>query len=443
MAGLRDFFGGGDDSIDYKKAERAAGMPRWEQTKRTFRDIKDTVTGLGKKGVIKALGRGAKTVGLRAALPVATAYGLAKAGAAVFDRLADDKQEEALSSYNTAEDRQAFREAQQGLRPRITPTVRTRNPEGTTRLPDDMVRRKTPQEEAGVPDAIGRDGEPFYKGPDRKSGRLSDPIGVTDSGVPMFQDSANSFSDRGQRGSAPFSQTADLTERLASLDRQYQSLRDSNRAREEGFDDVEDFRQAALEQQVLGLRMAGAEDQAIAQIASQGGLRGLAPEATRGTLRDQVALANLNRNLSNDAFNRQLQTGKLRISKQNAETGEANRARGELNDIQSLLASEDDADREQGVARARSVLLSDPNLEGPESNAILNWAIESGETGWLEDLLTFGQGAPRPKTPGDLRNYRIDGDELKKEGNQFVGINLPPEIIRIIEAHKNAQRGIR
>ncbi len=419
--------------------------------RRKFRDVMKAVKGLGAKGLAGALVRGAGVVG-RLGLP-AVAAGIG--GNAVAADIAGDQDEAGNIMAGRVEGNAKYKEGLRAAREGRGPGMGAIPPDQMELLPESNLvkgprtRRVTPQEEVGAPEGLDSQGEPFYAGIPHTTARVEEPIARTAGGTEVFQDTPGearrAFSDRGLRATPT---PVNLQDRLADLNRQYMTVRDENLAREGGFRDAEAFREADRARQINELRQAGIGEAGLTQLIAQGGLRGVAPENQGGSMRDQIALAEYQRKSDNDAFDRQARLGEfglreqgVELQRRGSERAAASDSRDELSTITEQRASEDEAVRAQGTARAQEIILSDP--ESPAARTLITDAITKGDTGFLDYVLNGFSDAPRPQSPGDLSNFRIEGGELKKQGNQFVGIKLPADIQRLLEAYYNSKRGLR
>lgn len=330
---------------------------------------------------------------------------------------------------------------------------------GATPEATDLYRSNV---EAGAPVAIDPTGEEIF---------ANDLAGVDRNGTPMFRDGPNSFSDRGLRGS--YSQPADLNERLDSLDRQYRDVRDANRAREEGFDDVDDYRQYAAEQQIRELMEAGLGENAMYEFVRQGGLRGSRANLNAMDTGDQIRLAELTRKLNNDERDFELESArdadtrayresllglrsdeldarntrddmrmqldllKYQQGALNAYNMLDNTSKQQFNSVVGLLSNPDT--RAAGLAQAQAMLSEDSSA----AEALTNYLIAEDTGGGLVDWVANGfQEPPRPMNDLDLRsNYRVVGDELRR-GNNWVGPNYPPDILRLL-AERLSTKGLQ
>ena len=265
-------------------------------------------------------------------------------------------------------------------------------------------------------------------------------------GTPIFQDGPTSFSG-GLRGTP-----VNLQDRLSDLNRQYMNVRDENLAREGGFRDAEAFREADRARQITELRQAGVGEQGLAQLIAQGGLRGVAPENQGGSMRDQIALAEYQRKSENDLYDRdyqnrqiELQAGNLGLQRTGSARADEAASLKRLQDVQTMLLSDDAGERGAGSAQARDIILNDPELKNPATRSLLMWAASQGKTGAIDQVLNWLRPAPTAQTPEGLRGFRPERDflgggiELKQDGNQVVGRDFAPDIARVLEAFYTAQ----
>jgi hypothetical protein len=298
-----------------------------------------------------------------------------------------------------------------------------------------------------------QDETPFYSGINRvATGRVDSPIGRTDNGTQIFQDSPNSFSDRGRPPSLrsdPDQNRVDMLARYDEIGRRNRELQDAREAASMGIT-TEAWQAEKLARNARDMRGAMGE-QGFQQFVSQGGLRGLpggsgelgamAGVTGAGAMDagDMIRYADLQRSLGKDAFDQQvkglelgLRGEQLATNQQLARLQEQREANDVLANAATDLISDDEQTRQLASGRVLQMIRDDPN--SPQVRALIGGLLGGGTTGMIDRGLRLGGEAPRPIDPTDFaQNYFMDGNAVQRRDALTVDRDFNPDVARILD----------
>jgi hypothetical protein len=401
-------------------------------------------------GASAGLARGGQVAGKVAAVakplsrfvrPGVGAVSAALAGKEAAEYFADRQQNNALESYNTVEDANAFRDAQSAGYT-INPEARTSMPEGFTPGKPTVwsggLRSQSPNEQVGAPDGIDRDGQPFYKGPQAGKGRLKDAIGMTQGGSPIFQDGKGEFSDRGMNRNAFASDPRDnLANELDRIDEA--SFRNA---------ELQDAREAAS----MGLSTEAwqAQKGTLGRGAARDAQRGLRAEGY-GNLGDRIQVADFQRKALNDQFDQSVELADLslkrdQVEEQRTRTDIAEEAstRAELNDISAGLSADDKTLRSQASGRAIEMIRADP--DSPAARSVVQGVLRNADgTGFFDWLIQGNFFDGNAREPENLEDFLANFDEsrggIRHNDEWWADLDFSPEKLAVLRAYLDAKRG--